>query len=73
MPETDLEGASQAAERLRADIESHRFEKVGTLTASLGIAQAGQSDSAEQVHKRADEALCRAKDGGRNRVEVASA
>ena len=72
MPETDLEGAAQAAERLRADIEAHSFEKVGTLTASLGVAQAKNGDSAEQVNKRADEALYRAKDGGRNRVEVAS-
>ena len=72
MPETNLEGAAQAAERLRADIEAHTFEKAGTLTASLGVAQANNGESAEQVHKRADEALYRAKDGGRNRVEVAS-
>ena len=72
MPETNLEGAAQAAERLRADIEAHTFEKAGTLTASLGVAQANNGESAEQVHKRADEALHRAKDGGRNRVEVAS-
>jgi two-component system, cell cycle response regulator len=71
MPETDLEGATQAAERLRADIKAHGFEKVGTLTASLGVTQANEGESAEQVHKRADEALYRAKNGGRNRVEVA--
>ena len=71
-PETDLGGAAQAAERLRIDIEAHEFAKVGTLTASMGIAQALPGESAEEMHKRADEALYRAKDSGRNQVEVAS-
>lgn len=71
-PETDLDGAAQVAERLRVNIEAHEFAKVGTLTASMGIAQALLGESAEEMDKRADEALYRAKDSGRNRVEAAS-
>jgi len=69
LPETTLENATLAAERLRQAIESHSFAAVGTLTASLGVVVVSADDDAETLCKRADQALYRAKDGGRNRVE----
>jgi len=69
LPETTLEHASLAADRLRHAIESHSFAAVGTLTASFGVAVVGGDDDADTLCKRADQALYRAKDGGRNRVE----
>jgi diguanylate cyclase (GGDEF)-like protein len=77
LPHTDLASAIQVAENLRqkfADME-HQLDGV-TLrkTASLGVAaRDGQGDQpdAESLLKRADEALYRAKQGGRDRVEAA--
>jgi len=77
LPHTDLASAIQVAENLRqkfADLE-HQLDGV-TLrkTASLGVAaRDGQADQpdAESLLKRADEALYRAKQGGRDRVEAA--
>ena len=73
---TDLDSAKQVAENLRqkfADLE-HQLDGV-TLkkTASMGVASRdGQGDvpHAEEILKHADEALYRAKQGGRNRVEA---
>ena len=71
MPETDAKGAQILAERLRARIEERRFEGPGQVTASIGVAEYRSGESGEALTARADEALYRAKSGGRNRVEVA--
>ena len=77
LPHTDLPAAIQVAENLRqgiADLE-HRLDDITlTKTASMGIAtREGQNEapSAEDLLKVADEALYRAKQKGRNRVEAA--
>ncbi len=67
--ETDLKGASYLAERIRSEMEAHRFETAGQVTASFGIAQLVEGEISEDLLKRADEALYRAKDNGRNRIE----
>lgn len=77
LPETDREGARAVAERVRTRIErtehtSPDGESFG-VTASVGVAEAGPSArTPEQLLRRADEALYRAKEKGRNRVVVAS-
>jgi diguanylate cyclase (GGDEF)-like protein len=68
----DREKAKQKAERLRLIIEQMRFEFGGKevgITASLGIA-CYPSDGSEtrELLERADEALYRSKQGGRNRT-----
>jgi diguanylate cyclase (GGDEF)-like protein len=70
LPETGLEGANRTAERPRLDIETNEFKAVGTLTASLGVAQVRHSKSADRLQKRADEALYEAKNNGRNYVKL---
>ena len=76
MPMTDLDGAITHAHRLCAKVASAGIATtVGTLqiTLSLGVAEAGPDDaSSDVVVSRADAALYRAKDGGRNRVESAA-
>lgn len=62
------------AERLRRDIESHPItfdDKVITITASFGVSE-WQSNYAtgEQLIKQADRAMYKAKQSGKNRVEV---
>ena len=63
------------ADRLRAVIESTGFhfrERAVTVTASCGLAQFRDGDSTESWFERADRALYRAKQAGRNRCEPES-
>ncbi|MDE3114415.1 MAG: PleD family two-component system response regulator [Pseudomonadota bacterium] len=74
MPDTDVAFACAVAERLRKSVETNAFvisRDPGKLniTVSIGIASSeGNSDSAEALLHRADQALYRAKREGRNRV-----
>ena len=75
MPETDITAARDAAERLRVHLAERPIiaERIGIpTTVSIGVAQLTGTDSTiDQLLQRADVALYRAKNGGRNRVEVA--
>lgn len=75
LPDTDLEGAREVAERIRARIAALPFRVAGKLvpiTASLGVAchQPTRPEQCEQLLKDADEALYRAKENGRNQVQT---
>ena len=75
MPETNLDQAILAAERLRQIIASLSINLPGIsfqITTSIGLAFKGDSEdiSLELLINRADEALYRAKHQGRNRVCV---
>jgi len=74
MPETKLDGALPAIERLRLRLE-HELRAPGgrPVTVSCGIAEwSGLSDdTGAAVVRRADEALYEAKRKGRNRVVIA--
>jgi len=68
-PATSLENAVKLAEDLRHIIEQHIFSNGLTITCSFGVTEFGTTDSKLSVMKRADEALYRAKNNGRNKVE----
>ena len=70
LPNTTQEGAAVLAEKLRTAIEHTAFSTVGKRTASFGVASYVEADDAKTIVGRADEALYRAKEKGRNRVEV---
>lgn len=72
VPEGTIAAALQLAERLRALIAEQSQPWPGQVTASFGVALSRPGDTPDALVKRADEALYRAKQGGRNRVEVAS-
>ncbi len=74
MPETDSDGAKKAAEKIRQTIEKIEFvykkEKV-KVTVSIGIAQSKPEDTNhQQIFERADIAVYKAKEQGRNQVLV---
>lgn len=76
MPATDSHEAAFAAERLRAQVMAADIglgnQQVICWTTSVGVATLGEGDGAiEEVLRRADDALYRAKADGRNRVSVA--
>jgi diguanylate cyclase (GGDEF)-like protein len=73
LPATDVVGAMQAAERLRAAVESAPVTVEGetlVLTVSIGVVMVDAAEHINQALARADHALYTAKSGGRNRVEV---
>jgi diguanylate cyclase (GGDEF)-like protein len=69
MPETDLQAAGKASEKLRLAIAAHNFDTVRNLTTSFGVAAFEPQDDLNSLLKRADDALYLAKAKGRNRVE----
>jgi diguanylate cyclase (GGDEF)-like protein len=72
LPETDLDHAFQAAERLRQSLSRGPYQtenQVVRITASIGLAQLEHSgDSLETLIERADQALYAAKQAGRNQT-----
>lgn len=70
LPQTDLAGAMQVAERIRSSISAIRFSADElTVTVSVGVAEVLPSDaSPADVMRRADTALYLAKSSGRNRI-----
>jgi diguanylate cyclase (GGDEF)-like protein len=78
LPEQSVESAAVGAERLRAGVEAmavpHPRAEGAVVTISVGVAQLEPADEGdyERLLQRADAALYRAKESGRNRVEVAA-
>jgi diguanylate cyclase (GGDEF)-like protein/PAS domain S-box-containing protein len=70
-PATGLAEALALAEKMRRLIDGTPFPVAGQLSASFGVAQYNGSEMFSTLVARADRALYRAKDGGRNRVEWA--
>jgi diguanylate cyclase (GGDEF)-like protein len=72
VPEADLEGGLQLAERLRSALETHQIElpdgKSRAVTASFGVAVKGDLPRAEELIAAADVALYESKRAGKNRV-----
>ena len=72
LPQTTPAVAAQMAEVLRATVEACPFHFKGervVITTSIGLGAFRSGERSDQVLKRADAALYRAKDQGRNRVE----
>ena len=77
LPDTDEEEAARFAERVRQQVAEHLYRDEANeihMTLSSGVASfpMAQVESPEDLLKRADEALYRAKESGRNRVVRAS-
>jgi diguanylate cyclase (GGDEF)-like protein len=74
MGQTTKDGAMVLAERLRQSVEAIRFPELTAdfrVTISLGIAEYRLGEDISETISRADKALYRAKDAGRNHVECA--
>lgn len=76
LPETNLQAATEVANRLRQHVAERPFiagKAAINCAVSIGVAQLENRDgSIDDLLSRADHALYRAKESGRNRVEIAS-
>lgn len=74
MPSTEEEGAKQAAEKIRQTIEKIEFiykKETVKVTVSIGVTCVKEGDQKqEQIFERADMAVYKAKENGRNQVLV---
>jgi two-component system cell cycle response regulator len=78
MPNVSLDTASRIAERARAAVEEELFvvDAAGCaipVTVSIGLAQSRSEAGADELYRRADQALYRSKSEGRNRVSADAA
>lgn len=75
LSQTGIAEAVEMAERVRKRIRDEQFETEGetfSVTCSVGVAELDNSDSdGQDLLREVDEALYRAKERGRNRVEAA--
>lgn len=74
LPGASAEAAAQVAERLRVAVQALDFSEVAAelvTTISIGLATRTTNEDFASLLARADAALYRAKQSGRNRVEVA--
>lgn len=72
---TTLKTAQEVAERIRQTVETHLFvfeNKKVKVTISIGVSSIVQNDTWDKMYNRADQALYRSKQSGRNRVTVAA-
>lgn len=75
MPDTDLASSAAVCERIRAMINNHKFfihnqSKQIDVTCSIGVASLIPNETEQELIKRADSALYKAKQTGRNRVVI---
>ncbi|HET9735704.1 MAG TPA: GGDEF domain-containing protein [Burkholderiales bacterium] len=73
LPDTDARGAAAVAERIRAAVEQGTFPGIPVghqLTVTIGVAGRARDEGGDALTARADLALYRGKEAGRNRVVV---
>ncbi|MBS4068375.1 cache domain-containing protein [Sulfurimonas sp. RIFOXYB12_FULL_35_9] len=70
LPYTSLESAKDIAQRIRKEIDEHRFKSINNMSVSLGVVGYKEGESGNTMLKRVDIALYEAKTQGRNMVFV---
>ena len=68
LPRVDRDAAVGVLERARRAIAAEAVEGVGVITVSAGVSALRPGDSSKTLMGRADDALYRAKEAGRDRV-----
>lgn len=69
--QTSQNGALQLAEQVRGHVQSYRFAVEQQITASFGLSEYRHGETIGDTIKRADDALYRAKNNGRNQIVMA--
>ncbi len=69
LPDTDIDGAMQFAQKLRKLIKANNFSDIGQMTASFGVGEYEEYEDKLTLFEKVDKALYIAKNNGRDRVE----
>jgi len=73
LPETSLQGALAIAERMRIRVKGTKLTEIDhSISVSIGVAERQPNEAAQDLIKRADVALYRAKNEGRDQVQLAA-
>ncbi len=72
LPGASRDNAFRVGEQLRMRVSRTRFESARDVTVSVGLAEYKDGDTPDALIRRADQALYKAKNSGRNRVVVAT-
>ena len=70
LPGAEAHEAGECAERIRKKFRDFELKKGINVSASFGVTEYKPQDTAEDLLKRADVALYKAKRNGKNRIEV---
>lgn len=70
-PQTDRTGALALTQKMAETVRGLRIGEAGGITASFGVAEAEAGEKRDELLRRADQALYRAKSAGRDRIETA--
>jgi len=71
LPHTSLDTALQIAESIRAAVARITIPGLPRFTVSIGVARHNPGETIDELFKRVDDALYRAKNDGRNKVLAA--
>lgn len=69
-PNSNINQGEIVAKKLKENIENFNFNIERRITASFGITSYKKGDKSEDLLLRADQALYKAKENGRNRIEI---
>lgn len=72
LPDTLLSQAQRIAERVQTQVKEIRINNEYSITTSIGIAEFRSDDDFNTLFSRADQALYRAKDAGRDRIRASA-
>ena len=70
LPETNINEAEKVAEQIRIKVESYLFSVIKQKTGSFGVSEYIYGDSVQSIIIRADKALYKAKENGRNQTQI---
>lgn len=70
LPATDKEGAMKVANKICTNTQNHKFENVGTKTCSIGCYTLEDKDTLESSVSKADKAMYRSKQNGKNQAKA---
>jgi len=70
LPQTNINDGYKLAEKIRKIISTYKFEHIESLTCSIGVSTLQKGDLVETLLKRADNALYKAKNSGRNKTII---
>ena len=62
--------AKQISKKINNILSQTNFSPADNVTVSIGITQVKEGDANESLIKRSDQALYKAKNNGRNRIEI---